>query len=126
MNPTNVTEIVGPFKATGSATEALTAVGDASLGGANANGTPETVFLCFRTELSGPWQLFPAAVQDITWVQTNVSVAQARTGFLTSTTFPTLVPGTTYYVALCGGTQITLATTNSWVTNAKVIVTHLP
>jgi hypothetical protein len=126
LNPKNVTDVLGPIKTTGSSTEAITIVGDASLGGANVDATPETVYPCFRTDPNGAWQPFPDAVMDLTWVQTNTPVPQARTGFLNSTTNPPLEPGTAYFVALCGGTQITSSPTNSWVDHAKVVVMHLP
>jgi hypothetical protein len=126
LNLRNVTEIAGPIRATGSPTESITVVGDASLGGANANGTPETVFPCFRTDPEGPWQPFPDAVADMILVQTNAPVPQARTAFLTRSTRPAIVAGAAYRVALCGATQITTTPTNSWVDDAKVIVTHLP
>jgi hypothetical protein len=126
MHPQNVTDVLGPIKATGSPTEAITLVGDASLGTSNPNGSQMTVFPCFRTDAAGPWQAFPNAVADLVGVQNNIPVAQARTGFLTPTTVPPLLGGTSYYVALCGETQITASPTNAWVDNAKVIVTHLP
>ena len=126
MTPTIVTDPAGPMVSTGSMTEAIEVVGDASLGGANANGTPETVWPCFRASTDSTWTPFPHAVMDPVLVQTNVNVPQARTGFLTANTHPALVQGTSYYVGLCGGTQIITSVTNSWVINAKVIVTHLP
>ena len=124
--PTNVTDIVGPIISTGSATEKILVTGEGDLGGANVNGTPEALWPCFRTDPQAAWQPFPGSSTTATLINSYTTAAQARVGFITASTQPGLVPGTPYYVAMCGGTQIIITPTNSWVQNAKIIVTHLP